>query len=43
MSEDTLLRAAGRAVGYILAVAFVAGALIVAIGALRLLGQVVLG
>lgn len=42
MSEEKILQAAGRAIGYILAVALVAGALIIAIGALRLLGLVVL-
>lgn len=42
ISEEKVLQAAGRAVGYILAVTLIAGVLLTAIGALRLLGMAVL-
>jgi hypothetical protein len=42
-NEKELLTAAGKAIGYILGVAMIAAALMLAVGALRALARVVLG
>lgn len=42
-TEKELLTAAGKAIGYIIGVAMLAAALILAFGALRALARVVLG